>query len=46
MQHAITLAGARNFSLHHSVHADCGALPASYLMGTRGSYPGSKIAGV
>jgi hypothetical protein len=33
-------AGAGNFSLHHRLH------PASYPMGTRGSFPGGKAAGV
>jgi hypothetical protein len=32
-------AGAGNFSLHHRAH------PASYPMGTRGSFPGGKAAG-
>jgi hypothetical protein len=31
---------AGNFSLHHRVHNDSGAQPASYPMGTRGSFPG------
>jgi hypothetical protein len=39
------LAGAGNFSLHHSVQDGSGAHPASYTMGTRGSLPGSKAAG-
>jgi hypothetical protein len=34
------LAGARKFSLLHHVHTGCGAHPASYPMGTRGSFPG------
>jgi hypothetical protein len=38
-------AGAGNFSLHHRVHNGSGAHPASYSMGTRGSFPGSKAAG-
>jgi hypothetical protein len=38
-------AGARNFSLHHRVQNGCGAHPASYPMGTRGSFPGCKAAG-
>jgi hypothetical protein len=37
--------GARNFSLHHRVHNGSGAHPGSYLMGTRGSFPGGKAAG-
>jgi hypothetical protein len=38
-------AGTRNFSLNHRVKNGSGAHPASYPMGTRGSYPGSKAAG-
>jgi hypothetical protein len=38
-------AGAGNFSLHHRVHNGSGAHPASYPMGTRGSFPGAKAAG-
>jgi hypothetical protein len=38
-------AGAGNFSLHYRVKNGCGAHPASYPMGTRGSYPGGKAAG-
>jgi hypothetical protein len=38
-------AGAGNFSLHHRVQNGSGAHPASYPMGTRGSFPGSKAAG-
>jgi hypothetical protein len=37
--------GAGNFSLHHRVQTDYGAHPASYAMGTRRSFPGSKAAG-
>jgi hypothetical protein len=37
-------AGAGNFSLHHRVQNDSGAHPASYAMGTRNSFPGSKAA--
>jgi hypothetical protein len=37
--------GAGNFSLHHRVQNGYGAQPASYLMGTRGSFPGGKAAG-
>jgi hypothetical protein len=33
-------AGVGNFSLHHRVQNGSGALPASYPMGTRGSFPG------
>jgi hypothetical protein len=39
-------AGAGNFSLHHCVQNGSGAHPASYTMGTRGSFPGGKVAGV
>jgi hypothetical protein len=38
-------AGAGNFSLHHHVQDGSGAHPASYPMGTRGSFPGGKAAG-
>jgi hypothetical protein len=38
-------AGARNFSLRHRVQNGSGSYQASYLMGTRGSFPGSKAAG-
>jgi hypothetical protein len=34
-----------NFSLHHRVQNGSEAHPASYPMGTRGSFPGSKTAG-
>jgi hypothetical protein len=37
-------AGARNFSLHHHVQNGSGVHPASYPMGTRGSFPGDKAA--
>jgi hypothetical protein len=38
--------GAGNFSLHHRcVQNGSGAHPASYPMGTRGSFPGGKVAG-
>jgi hypothetical protein len=36
---------AGNFSLHHRVQNGSGAHPASYLMGTRGSFLGGKAAG-
>jgi hypothetical protein len=36
--------GAGNFSLHHRVRNGAGAHPASYPMGTRGSFSGSKAA--
>jgi hypothetical protein len=39
------LAGAGNFSLHHRVQNGSGAHPASYPMGTRGSFPGGKASG-
>jgi hypothetical protein len=39
------LAGARNFYLHHRVQNGSGAHPASYPMGTRGSFPGVKLPG-
>jgi hypothetical protein len=38
-------AGAGNFSLHHRVQNGSGAHPASYPMGTKGSFPGDKAAG-
>jgi hypothetical protein len=38
-------AGAGDFSLHHRVQDGSGAHPASYSMGTRGSFPGGKAAG-
>jgi hypothetical protein len=37
-------AGVGN-SPHHHVQNDSGAHPASYPMGTKGSFPGSKAAG-
>jgi len=39
-------ARAGNFSLHHHVQNGSRAHPASYPMGTRGSFPGGKAAGV
>jgi hypothetical protein len=33
-------AGTGDFSLYHRVQNDSGAHPASYPMGTRGSFPG------
>jgi hypothetical protein len=39
------LVGAGNVSLHHCVQNSSGAHPASYLMGTRGSFSGGKAAG-
>jgi hypothetical protein len=38
-------AEAGNFSLHHRVQNGSGAHPASYPMGTRGSFSGDKAAG-
>jgi hypothetical protein len=38
-------AGAGNFSLHHRVQNGSGAHPASYPVGIRGSFSGSKAAG-
>jgi hypothetical protein len=38
-------AGTGNFSLHHRVQNGSGAHLASYPMGTRDSFPGSKAAG-
>jgi hypothetical protein len=34
--------GDGNFSLHHHIQNSSGACPASYPMGTRGSFPGGK----
>jgi hypothetical protein len=39
------LAGAGNFSLHHSVQNGSGAHPASYPMCTRVSFPEGEAAG-
>jgi hypothetical protein len=38
-------AGTGNFSLHHRVQTGSEAHPASYSMGTRGSFPGRRAAG-
>jgi hypothetical protein len=38
-------AGVGNFSLHYRVQNGSGAHPASYPMGTRGSFSGGKAAG-
>jgi hypothetical protein len=38
-------AGAGNFSLHHRVQHGSGVHPATYPIGTRGSFPGGKAAG-
>jgi hypothetical protein len=38
-------AEAGNFSLHHRVQNGSGAHPASYAMGTGGSFPGVKRPG-
>jgi hypothetical protein len=40
------LVGAGNFSLRHHVQNGSGDHPASYPMGTRGSFPGGKAARV
>jgi len=37
--------GDGNFSLHYRVQTGCEAHLASCPMGTRGSFPGSKVAG-
>jgi hypothetical protein len=37
-------AGAGNYSLYHRVQNSSGVHPASYPMGTRGSFPGVKAA--
>jgi len=37
-------AGTGNFSLHHRVQNGSWAHPASYPMGTRGTFPGGKVA--
>jgi hypothetical protein len=39
------LAGAGNFSLHHRVQTGSVAHPASYPMGTRGSFPRGNADG-
>jgi len=38
-------AGAGNFCLHHRVQNGSWAHPASYSVGTRGYFPGSKVTG-
>jgi hypothetical protein len=38
-------AGAGNFSFHHRIQKGSGTHPASYPMGTRGSFPGDKATG-
>jgi len=38
-------ARAGDFSLHHRVQTGSEAHPASYPMGTRGSFLGDKVAG-
>jgi hypothetical protein len=38
-------AEAGNFSLHHRVQNGSGPHPASYPMGTGGSFPGDKAVG-
>jgi hypothetical protein len=37
--------GAGNFSLHHRIQNGSGSHPASYPIGTRGSFPGVKRLG-
>jgi hypothetical protein len=39
------LAGVGNFALRQCVQTGTGAHPASYPMGTGGSFPGGKAAG-
>jgi hypothetical protein len=36
--------GTENFSTHHRVHTGSGTHPASYPMGTEGSFPGGKAS--
>jgi hypothetical protein len=36
--------GTGNFSLRHHIQTDSGVHPASYPLGTRGSFPGGKVA--
>jgi hypothetical protein len=43
---AMEPAGAGNFPLHHRIQNGSGDHPASYTMGTRGSFLGGKAAGV
>jgi hypothetical protein len=38
--------GAGNFSLHHCIQNGSGVHPASYPMGTTGSFLGGKVGGV
>jgi hypothetical protein len=38
-------AGSVNFSIHHRLQTGSGAHPASYPMGTRGSFPEGRAAG-
>jgi hypothetical protein len=38
--------GSRDFSLLDSVQTASGALPVSYIIGTRGCFSGDKAAGV
>jgi hypothetical protein len=38
--------GAGNFSLHHHVQNGSGVPPVPCPMGTRGSFPGAKVAEV
>jgi hypothetical protein len=38
--------GAGNFSPHHHIQTGSGTHPASYPMGTKGSFPGGEVARV
>jgi hypothetical protein len=38
------MAGAEKFCLCHCVQTSSGTHPASYTMGSRGSFPGGKVA--
>jgi hypothetical protein len=40
----VSLMGAGNFSLHHGIQKGSGVHPASYPVGTWGSFPGDKAA--
>jgi hypothetical protein len=40
----VRFAAVQDFSLLHSVQTDSGAHPASYPMGTGGSFPEGKVA--
>jgi hypothetical protein len=41
----LILGRVKNFSLHHRIQTGSGAHPASYPMGTKGSFPGGKAVG-